>query len=163
MLAPALATANPFARVAARVPAFVSRTVLAVAQLAGAAFAIYYAYDQDTLFPDRHFPRVWLMVAVVTGLALITLLPWERVKGRAAWLATVFAALGPSTLIYGGANLAQRDSGVMTLVAGVVALVALLSLSSRLGRDGYAVALGLFAGGGLMFFLSLVSAFTVPR
>ena len=163
MLSAATPASNPLVRAAARVPGAASRTVLIAAQLAGAAFAIFYAYDQDTLFPDRHFARVWLLAVVAAIFALITLVPWERLPARYAWIATAFAALGPSVLIFAGANLAQRDSGVAVVVAGLVALAALFALASRLGRDRYAVAFGLFAGAGLVWLISAISVVFVNR
>ncbi|MGH7754631.1 MAG: hypothetical protein ACREN5_17635, partial [Gemmatimonadales bacterium] len=111
------------------------------ARLAGVALALWYAYDQDTLFPGEHFPRTWSIVGVTCALALVSCVP-ARIPGSA-----VVAAFGAGMLIFGGANLAPRGVGVGVVIAGVVAALAVAAWNHRRGEPVLATILGLTAAG----------------
>jgi len=150
MTAPALPVrTNPLARAAAAIPTPVAAAVLVGATLAAIAFAFLYAYDQDTLFPDRHFPRTWVLASVMAALSLVALLPFERL-GASPRVAVFAAALGAGVLVFGGANLANKGAGVAALAAGVVAWLAVAVIAGRREQTGAGVA-GLFAGAAVTF------------
>ena len=67
---------NPLARLAAPVPVKLAVAISVAARLAGAGFALYYAYDQDVLFPERHFPRTWVLASVIAAVAVQVSSPW---------------------------------------------------------------------------------------
>ena len=154
MAARTSAAPNPLARVARNVPELPALAASIVARLTGAAAVLYYAYDQDTLFPGRHFPRTWTFAIVIAGIALLSLVPWARVATRRPGLATWASALGCGVLVFGGANLAQQPAGVVALAAGVLAWLAFAAASSRRPGAAGANVSGLLSG-------SLVSFVTV--
>ena len=143
------AAPNPLARLATAIPAPIALAVSVAARVLGAAFALYYAYDQDVLFPERHFPRTWFLASVIAALALLSVIPL-RGSGRLAWLPAAFGALGAGMLVFGGANLANKWPGVVVLVSGGVAYVALAAAVSR-ERSAWATVAGLAAAAMVTF------------
>jgi hypothetical protein len=135
---------NPLTRLAEAVPVKAALAVMVTALLAGTAAAIYYAYDQDTVFPDRHFPRTWVMVGVTSALALLSIVP--ALRAREHWLWQVMAALGAGALVFGGANLAQRPSGLIVLIAGAVAWLSYAAVAGRGGGGAWGAVAGLALG-----------------
>ena len=137
------AVANPLARLAATIPVLLAVALSVMARLAGAGFALYYAYDQDVLFPDRHFPRTWVLASVVAAVAVLSTIPVPVSSSRGRWLALGFVAVGAGMLIFGGANLANKAPGVGALVCGVVAWLMIAVAASNRGQSQSAVVAGL--------------------
>jgi hypothetical protein len=137
------AVANPLTRLAATIPARLAVALSVIARLVGAGLAPYYAYDQDVLFPDRHFPRTWVLASVVAAVAVLSTIPIPAGSSRARWLALGFAAAGAGMLIFGGANLANKAPGVGALVCGVVAWLMIAVAASNRGQSQSAVVAGL--------------------
>jgi hypothetical protein len=139
------AVPNPLARLADSVPAGAALAITVAARLVGAAAAIYYAYDQDTIFPERHFPRTWVFVVVISAVALLSAVPTLRPRAHLVW--RLVAAAGAGALVFGGANLAQRPSGVVVLIAGIAAWLSYAALAYQRERSPeraiYGLALGL--------------------
>ena len=154
-IAPA-AAANPFARIALAVPAGVTLAVSVAARLTGAAAAIYYAYDQDVLFPDRHFPRTWAFAGTIAVVALLSLIPRRWYRATPA-VAAFIGAFGCGLLLFAGADLAHKPAGVVVLVSGVVAVTAFATASYRRGEPPLAVAAGLLAS--MLGSFGLIGAF----
>ncbi|MEX0782327.1 MAG: hypothetical protein WD557_06725 [Dehalococcoidia bacterium] len=136
-------SANPVERWAESIPEQAAFAVSVAAKLAGVALALWYAYDQDTLFPGEHFPRTWTIVVFTSVLALLSCIP-GRYPGRA-----FVAALGAGMLIFGGANLAHRPVGVAVVLCGVIAAVAVAAWNHRRGEPVAATLFGLVAAGAL--------------
>ena len=133
--------ASPLEHWAAAVPERVAYTLSVGAKLAGALLALWYAYDQDTLFPGEHFPRTWTIVVFTAVLALASLAP-ARFPGSA-----VLAALGAGALIFGGANLAHRPSGIAVVACGIIAALAVAAWNHRRGDPLASTVLGLAIAG----------------
>ncbi|MGI8926093.1 MAG: hypothetical protein ACR2HN_05525 [Tepidiformaceae bacterium] len=143
----AAAPGNPLHRLADAVPGTAAGYVSIVARVLGAAAALYYAYDQDQLFPTDHFPRTWAFVIVVAAIAIASTIP---LRGRfAPWL----AALGCGVLVFAGAILSHQAPGIVVLVAGVVAWVAFAIANHQRGGSIGAAVSGLFMGSLLSFLL----------
>ncbi len=143
---------NPLERLADLIPGATALTVSIVARLVGAAAAIFYAYDQDTLFPSRHFPRTWVFAGMAAGVAVLSILPWERWLAKPA-LANLFGALGCGILVFAGANLAHKPAGVVVLIAGIVAwLNFAIAAHHRKANPGSTVS-GLFLGSLISFLM----------
>jgi hypothetical protein len=141
---------DPLTRAARALPAVPLQLVLLAVKLAGAALAVAYAYDQDVLFPDRHFPRTWTFAVVVAGLSLLSLLPVERLRftrGPAA----AYSAAGVGGLLFGGAALASRGTGAGVVICGAIAWAASFVLSRRAGVHPLWSLAGIAAGGGIAF------------
>ncbi len=153
--------ANPPGRLSAAIPPTPAIAASIAARLVGAAFALAYAYNQDVLFPGRHFPRTWVFVAVIAGVAVVSIVPWSRLVARPG-LATWIAALGCGVLVFGGANLAQRAEGIVVLIAGVVAWLALALGSHARGASMGALVSGLLSGSLLTFALVALTVSGVP-
>lgn len=134
-------TGNPLQRLADAVPAGAAQAVSVAARLLGVALALWYAYDQDTLFPGEHFPRTWTIVVFTSVIALVSCLPGSY-RGSA-----LVAAVGAGMLIFGGANLAHRPAGVAVVLCGVVAALAVAAWNHRRGEPLASTLLGLIAAG----------------
>jgi hypothetical protein len=134
-------SANPLERWAASVPETAAYAVSVIAKLLGVALALWYAYDQDTLFPGEHFPRTWTIVVFAGAIAVISVLP-TRYPGSG-----VVAALGAGILIFGGANLAHRAAGVGVVLCGVLAALAVAAWNHRRGEPLASTLLGLAIAG----------------
>ncbi len=119
---------NPLQRLAESVPGGAALAVSVAARLLGAALALWYAYDQDTLFPGEHFPRTWTIVILTSAIAVLSCVP-GRYRGSG-----IVAALGAGILIFGGANLAHRSTGVAVVACGVVAALAVAAWNHRRGE-----------------------------
>ena len=155
------ASQNPLARIAESIPAVPALAVSMLARLVGAGAAIYYAYDQDVLFPGRHFPRTWVFAIVIASVALLSLLPWERIFPRREALAVWAGALGCGILVFGGANLAHKAPGVVVLVAGVVAWLAFAAAAHHKRADAGMLVSGLFVGSLASFLTVAVCVFLI--
>jgi hypothetical protein len=138
---PSAMRANPLERVADRVPSITARAVSVGAIVLGVGLALWYAYDQDTLFPGEHFPRTWTIVAFTAAVAVVSLVP-----GGYRWSGVV-AAAGAGALIFGGANLAHRTTGVTVVVCGVVAAAAIAVWNHRRGEPLISTLVGLALAG----------------
>lgn len=137
---PAHLESNPLSRLADAVPREAALAVSIAAKLLGAALALWYAYDQDTLFPSEHFPRTWAFVTVIAVMALLSAIP-------ASYRGSAFvSAFGAGVLVFGGANLAQKGAGVGVLVCGVVAWLAVAAWNHRRGESIGSSVSGLFMG-----------------
>jgi hypothetical protein len=147
--------------VAARVPELAWEGIAAAATLAAIGFAFLYAYDQDVLFPDRHFPRTWVLVATMAGVGVAALVPFQRLGIRHEGVAAFIRALGAAMLIFGGANLANRGTGLAVLAAGAVAWVAVAAIGGRRGASSGAVVLGSGAAAALTFAVVAVCVLAV--
>jgi hypothetical protein len=134
-------TGNPVQRLAESVPEEAAYAVSVAAKLAGVALALWYAYDQDTLFPGEHFPRTWTIVLLTSVVALVSCIR-GRYRGNA-----IVAAFGAGMLIFGGANLAHRPVGVAVVLCGVVAALAVAAWNHRRGELAAATLIGLTAAG----------------
>jgi hypothetical protein len=115
------------------------------AKVLGVAFALWYAYDQDTLFPGEHFPRTWALVMVVAVFTLLSLPPL-RIPGGA-----FLFALGSGVIMFGAANLAGEATGVAAVVCGLVAWLASATWNRRNGAQALHSVAGLFAGAVVVF------------
>lgn len=155
------ASQNPLARIAESIPVVPALAVSMLARLVGAGAAIYYAYDQDVLFPGRHFPRTWVFAIVIASVALLSLLPWERIFPRREALAVWAGALGCGILVFGGANLAHKALGVVVLVAGVVAWLAFAAAAHHKRADAGTLVSGLFVGSLASFLTVAVCVFLI--
>jgi hypothetical protein len=122
------AVANPLERASALVPEGLALGVAVGAKLLGSAFALYYAYDQDRLFPAEHFPRTWAFVVVVVVVTLLSAAP-ARYRGAA-----FVGAFGAGVMLFGGANLAYRGTGLVTALCGAGAWLAMASVNHRQGE-----------------------------
>jgi hypothetical protein len=142
--------ANPLARAAGLLPVNAWALIAVAATAVATALGFVYAYDQDVLFPDRHFPRTWVLVSVMAVGGIVGLVPF-RIAGLSARVAAFAASLGAGMLIFGGANLANRGTGVVVLVAGVIAWLAVAAASHRRGASGGALVLGLAAAAAATF------------
>jgi hypothetical protein len=141
---------NPLRRIAARLPV-TPLVVLQVAALAlGVVFAFVYAYDQDTLFPERHLPRTWVLVSVASVVALGAAAVAHGTRGR-RWLPAVLTGLSGGALFFAGANLANESTGGVTLACGAIALLAGLALAERRGQPAWGVVIGALVAAGLTF------------
>ncbi|MFN0093649.1 MAG: hypothetical protein ACKVVT_02590 [Dehalococcoidia bacterium] len=153
---------NPLAQLAASIPANVATAISIAARLAGAAAALFYAYDQDRLFPTEHFPRTWVfcVVTAVVAVASIAALARGVVKpGLATWL----GAFGGGILVFAGANLAHKGPGVVVLVAGIVAWLSFAAAASQRREDPGAIVSGLFMGSLCSFLLVGICVLAVPN
>lgn len=148
---------SPLERLATAVPPAVAYAAGLAARVAGVALALWYAYDQDTLFPTEHFPRTWAIVALVGVLTLLSASPW-RYPGAA-----FASAFGAGMLVFGGANLAERGSGVGVLACGVVAWLAAAIWNHRRGAPVVATVGGLFAAAVLTFVFSVAVGFALEN
>jgi len=151
---------NPIARLAGMIPYNAAMVVSILARLTGAAAAVYYAYDQDVLFPDRHFPRTWLIALVIAVTALISLVPFARLglkPGLAAWL----GALGCGLLVFGGAMLSHKAPGLVVVAAGVIAWVSYAAVSYQRGDGPGPSVSGLMSGSLLAYITVGIAVFLV--
>ena len=159
--APGPAMDNPLARLAQAIPANAALAVSLVARLVGAAALIYYAYDQDVLFPSRHFPRTWVFAAGTAGMALVSIAPMLLARERG--LMIMLASLGGGVLVFAGANLASRPPGVVALIAGIVAWAAYSAVAYQRAARAEPVVSGLLLGSLLSYALIGVCVFLVPN
>jgi hypothetical protein len=132
---------NPLERFAASIPLTSAYWVSVAAKLAGAALALWYAYNQDTLFPAEHFPRTWTIAGLTAAIALASCVP-ARYPASA-----IVAALGAGILIFGGANLAHRPAGIAVVACGIIAALAVAVSNHRRGHPAIATLTGLALGG----------------
>lgn len=152
---------TPIARLLSSVPALPLLVVSWTARLAGSAAAISYAYDLDTLFPERHLPRTWVLAVVITSAAVLSIAPLVRMRiprPVASW----FSALGCGGLVFGGAMFAHKPAGVAVFIAGVVAWLAFALATSARGEGRWAPAVGLMSGAGLAFGTFVVALLVAP-
>ena len=150
-LTPARA-ANPLARFAERVPSAPAFAISVTLRVVGAAFALYYALDQDRLFPSRHFPRTWVFTSVIAGVALLSIVPWARLLPRLRRMEPWLGAFGCGVLVFGGANLAHKGTGLVVLLAGIAAWAAYTVVAHQRGGAASAVS-GLLMGSLTSFLL----------
>lgn len=143
---------NPLARLADAIPEMPAFAASIVARIIGAGAALFYAYDQDTLFPSRHFPRTWVFCSVAAAIVILSILPWERLLAKPA-LATFLGALGGGILVFAGANLSHKPVGVLVLISGVVAWLAFAAVSHQRKADPGSLVSGLFMGSLVSFLL----------
>lgn len=148
---------NPLARLAASVPERLAAGVAIGAKLLGSALALYYAYDQDRLFPAEHFPRTWAFVIAVVAVALVSAAP-GRYRGAA-----FVAAFGAGMLLFGGANLAYRGTGIAAAVCGAVAWLAGAGVAYRRGESVLWSLAGLVAGWAVTFPLAVAIALAIEN
>ena len=132
---------NPLERAATRVPEHAAFWISIAAKLVGAALALWYAYDQDTLFPGEHFPRTWTIIIFTSALAVASCVPAKFA------FSGVGAALGAGILVFGGANLAHRPAGVAVVVCGIVAALAVAAWNHRRGEPFASTLAGLALAG----------------
>ena len=152
---------NPLARLADAIPANAALAVSLVARLVGAAALIYYAYDQDVLFPGRHFPRTWVFAGSVAGISLLSILP--MLTARKPGMMIMLASLGGGVLIFGGANLATRAPGVVALAAGILAWTSYSAVAHQRAGKAEPIVSGLLLGSLLSYALIAVCVFLVPN
>ena len=141
---------NPLQRLALAFPAGLFAAVQVLSVAVGVVFAFMYAYDQDTLFPDRHLPRTWVLVSVASAVSVSALAVAFAFRGR-PWVATFAAGLAGGTMLFAGANLANMATGVVVLVAGATALLAALALAVHQQQPRWGVVLGAGAAAALIF------------
>jgi hypothetical protein len=139
---------NPLSEAAAHIPAGAATALAMAAVLIGAAFAFLYAYDQDTLFPGRHFPRTWVLVSVASTVAIAGTAASAFVRG---WLAAFAGSLGAGMLFFAGANLANKAEGVAVLLAGAAACMAIALAAERRGVPPSATVAGLVTAAAATF------------
>ncbi|MFN0147720.1 MAG: hypothetical protein ACKVT1_14525 [Dehalococcoidia bacterium] len=152
---------NPLERLASAMPENLALTISVLARVAGAAALLYYAYDQDTLFPERHFPRTWVFTGGIAALALLSIVPMLR--GATAGLMVMLASVGGGVLIFGGANLATRWPGVVAIVAGVVAWATYSAVFYTRTRKAEPVVAGLLLGSLASYVLIGICVFLVSN
>lgn len=155
--------ANPLGRLAGALPVPTLAAISAVARIVGAGALLFYAYDQDSLFPTRHFPRTWVLAAAIAAIAAISLVSLLRGSRERPGLFVLLGALGAGVLVFGGANFAQRPAGVIALLAGFVAWVAFAALCHQERRDIGRVVSGLMLGSLLTFGLVGLCVLAVPN
>jgi hypothetical protein len=141
---------NPLARIAALLPANAWGLIAAVATLAAIAFGFLYASEQDVLFPGRHFPRTWVLVSVMAATAAAGLLPLAGMRFPPA-ISAALSSFAAGMMIFGGANLANRGTGLVVLAAGVAAWLAASAASHRRAEPAGALVLGLAAAAATTF------------
>lgn len=112
------------------------------ARLAGAGLVLWYAYDQDRMFPAEHFPRTWAFAVIVAAMALLSCIPVPGRWGR------LLATVGAGIVFFGGANVAERWPGVAALALGGLAGLPVAATSRRRDDPGWLTAAG-FLGAGL--------------
>jgi hypothetical protein len=144
-------TASPLARAASALPAPILAGGLLVATVAAIAAAFVYAYDQDVLFPDRHFPRTWVLVSAMAAVSALSLPLSAVLTTRSAWLAAFTLSLGAGVLFFGGANLANKNPGVIALAAGAGAWLAAAALAHNRRQPADAIVAGLAAAAAFIF------------
>lgn len=148
---------NPVARLADSIPGQLALVLSVGGRLLGAALALYYAYDQDTLFPGEHFPRTWAFVGVVAAVAAISCLPM-RYRGAA-----FVAAFGAGMVVMGGANLAHKPVGAAVLICGIVAWLATAAYNHSRGDSIASTVSGLFMASLATFLLVGAIVFTIEN
>ena len=142
---PAMAS-NPLARAATSVPMPLALGLSVAARVAGAAAALWFAYDQYDAFDGRFFGRTWAYTIALAVLAVASCVP---VGGRAAGFVP---ALGAGILLFAGAILARDGAvGVAVLVAGIVAWLATAAWNEHRGKPAFASVAGLFLGFAVAF------------
>jgi hypothetical protein len=157
----AVSPSNPIARAASAVPYSAALALSIVARLAGAAAAIYYTVDQESLFLDERFNHPWVFTVVVAVLAVasIAVLPGWDPKVAGAWGRRVVVALGSfgcGVVLFGGATLSHRPAGVAVLVFGIVAAASYAAAAHQRRASGFWLAAGFFLAA---FFLLALTGF----
>lgn len=149
---------NPLRDLALAIPADAALAISIVAKFAGAAAAIYYAYDQDTLFPQDHFPRAWTFASLVAAIAVISTAALPT-AGR--WWVAWFGAFGAGLLIFGGASLSHRPIGLAVVACGVVAWLTYAAAATARGAGAMRLVSGLFMACLFTFLATVAIALTI--
>lgn len=121
---------NPITRTVNHLPVRGLGWTLVATTLGATAFALWYAYDQDRLFPARHLPRTWSFVALFCGVGVLSLGALLARPGRATAFASAF---GAGALVYGGANLLHTSAGSAVFALGVAAWASAAATNYRRG------------------------------
>jgi len=133
------AAANPLAQAAESLPEGLALTVSVVARAAGAALALYVAFDQS-------YDRTQVVAVAIAVVAALSVVP---VRGNLGGWISVFAC---GALFFAGALLLDQTAGVGMGIAGAVGAVATLAGMHRSGKNAAS------AVGALFFSLGAVVA-----
>lgn len=125
---------NPLSRIALEAPPWAAPVLSAGGRVAGAAIAVYLAFDQS-------YDRTQVVCGGVALAALVTLVPLRGIAGAAA------SAFGAGAIFFAGAALGEEApaAGIAMIVAGGAAMLGTLLAARREGDSPLAALGGFFA------------------
>lgn len=142
------ATGNPLAQAAAAMPTQFALWLGLAARLAGAGFALFYAFDQS-------YDRTQVFTVILAVLAVFSLIPLR--PSLEAWTVSLASGL----LFFSGAVLAHEPVGVGMLLAGALGWVSAASLAYRRALPAGSAVSGLFISSGITFGLIVLVVLSV--